>query len=190
MKEKPILFSTPMVRAIVTGRKTQTRRIVKPQPPVEDLPDGFSWQRDARSREYGLFSIDGSLKRLGYTCGKPRYYPGDVLYVRETWAKVDKRIVYAADGAAVLRWRPSIHMPRQLARIFLRVTAVRVERVNEISYEDAVAEGWDLATKQHPIEWYRALWDSLNANRGFRWTDAPWVWVYEFERCEAQRGAA
>src|SRR5690606_39042570 len=111
VKEKPILFSTPMVRAIVTGRKTQTRRIVKPQP--------------------RLFSIDGSLKRLGYTCGKPRYYPGDVLYVRETWAKVDKRIVYAADGAAVLRWRPSIHMPRQLARIFLRVTAVRVERVNE-----------------------------------------------------------
>src|SRR5690606_27397749 len=84
--------------------------------------------------------------------------------------------------AADRRWRPAIHMPRWACRLLLRVTDVRVERLQSITYADAVAEGWELASKQPPVEWYRQLWDDINAERGYRWLDNPWVWVVSFER--------
>lgn len=128
MATKPILFNTQMVRAILDGRKTCTRRIVKPQP----------------TAHYGV------------QCIKPPYQPGDILYVRETWSlRFDgEKYFYRADKNTSreekrlldyndVKWRPSIHMPKEAARIWLKVTNVRVERLQDISGEDLIKEGID-----------------------------------------------
>ena len=192
---KPILFNTEMVRAILDGRKTQTRRIVKPQPKKMAVP---------------LFS--NFLVRAGicYGCkAKPAYRPGDILYVRETWAKisdwatVDPSVgipdgfIYRAewpDGEDGPKWRPSIHMPKEAARIFLRVTDVRVERLQDITAKDAQAEGCDGLQHCNPllgcaetIYNFKRIWDSTikPADRDcYGWAANPWVWVYTFERIE------
>ena len=215
--EKPILFSTPMVRATLDGRKTQTRRVIKPQP--HSVPDGayvdmynknpehFTvWTRDHRM----CLGCGGSIK--GAAHWKPRYFPEDVLYVRETWAfdtgdddgyGIGSFVYRANNGeeAPCGRWRPSIHMPREAARIFLRVTDVRAERVQDITVEDCIAEGMDCnsdinnpdpLTHENIKSWnhahaqflYQELWDALHAKRGFGWVKNPWVFVYEFEVVE------
>lgn len=146
MKERPILFSAPMVRAILDGRKTQTRRICKAQPPADALwgSNGAEWM--------WLEDRDDVADRV-IRC--PYGVVGDRLWVRETWAPdprapmVDGVAVYratdavtlSAHGARVERWYPSIHMPRWASRIALEVTGVRVERLNDISEADALAEG-------------------------------------------------
>lgn len=193
--ERPILFNAPMVRAILDGRKTQTRRIVKGQP-WPGIPfigiDGMvaTWRRD-----YGDDTSMMSLVRLSHG------QPGDRLWVRETWAEYadpthDYRVYYAADDdcGALVRWRPSIHMPRWASRIDLEITAVRVERLQDISEEDALAEGiegmrgqWKSYTDQvvvchKPRASFRSLWDSINAKGGYGWDANPWVFVYEFKR--------
>lgn len=176
--EKPILFSTEMVRAILDGRKTQTRRVVKPS--VFEKGTNWFWNPNEN------------------IC-LAQYRKGDVLWVRETWAK-DDTYYYKADGSCGDRcgkWKPSIHMPKEAARIWLEVTDVRVERLQEITEEAARAEGitrvedgkWEsefrLGWFDRPIKAFRALWDSLNAKRGYGWETNPWVWVIEFERIAA-----
>ena len=138
MNMKPILFNTEMVRAILDGTKTVTRRVVKPQPTEqEENPQKVTsgnWYFDIPDRHFG-----GIRACVGPY--RPPYRPGDILYVRETWAVWSRtegtapEIHYKADGEVLpdVKWRPSIHMPREAARIFLRVTDVRVERLQEIT---------------------------------------------------------
>jgi len=203
-KERPILFSAPMVRAILEGRKTQTRRVIKPQPNDSELSDdvlpattyGYAWRDDG----------DGV-----WHC--PYGAPGDRLWVRETFihepadycweASVSipcrpASTVYRADVEDPRggRWTPSIHMPRALSRIDLEVTGVRVERLQDISEADAMAEGIDRVGERfkgymplHTGEQYdpalaktsfSQLWESINGDRS--WADNPFVWVIEFKR--------
>lgn len=211
---KPIIFSTPMVQAILDGRKTMTRRVIKPQTVTRNTPGGMMVE-----------SLDDFMHRnkkdfeLMAACAAP-YQPGDILWVRETWLREDctpdcagredenecpfnrvgnacygYKAQYLTGGDIFIKWRPSIHMPKEAARIFLRVTYVRVEQVQDITEADADAEGaafyspkfkTDVAT----IPWrmttsrtkFCALWDSIYAKRGYGWDSNPWVWVIEFER--------
>lgn len=178
--QHPILFSGAMVRAVLAGRKTQTRRLVDPQPePNTDCPYhiGDGAMRRARKCPYGV--------------------PGDLLLVRETWREVSSammadgsipsqpaRCVYRADRPWDGPWRPSIHMPRWASRITLLVTGVRVERVQDITEDDAMAEGLepgpgpDGLTTAKTEFWL--LWDRMYSARGFGWAENPWVWVVEF----------
>ena len=196
-KERPILFSGPMVRAILDGRKTMTRRIVKPQP--------HAGVRQSPFVPSGL--EDGHGKELRCPCGQP----GDRLWVRETWAaphaydhlpprmiSQEARIHYTAtEERGGLLWRSSIHMPRWVSRITLEITAVRVERLQDISEADALAEGiykplgsqfWhtnpsaNILPGETPQWAYRNLWETINGPGS--WDANPWVWVIEFKRIE------
>jgi hypothetical protein len=191
--EKPILFSTPMVQAILDGRKAMTRRIIKPQPE-------FCIASDIRNRQPLAFWVDNAR------WVKPRYQPGDILWVRETWSRDESgEYVYRTNYGtteddsfppSMFRWRPSIHMPKSAARIWLEVTNVRVERVQEITAHECILEGissedvlyntpvsGDFA--QYTINQFKNLWNSINAKRGYGWDTNPWVWVIEFERIDA-----
>ena len=171
MKERPILFSAPMVRAILDCTKTQTRRMIKNKPDTG---------RPAQCR-YGK--------------------PGDLLWVRESWSKrTDGTIVYAADEIAEkVYWKPAMFMNRWASRITLEVTGVRVERLLDISESDAIAEGVhpDPCERQDddgdgffrigavrgdsfPIARYAVLWESINGTGS--WESNPWVWVIEFTK--------
>jgi hypothetical protein len=199
---KPILFSTPMVQAIIAGQKTMTRRVIK-----QSIVDNFVFD--------ALGVLVGSYRE-----GMAEAYPtvddapigvGDVMWVRETWMpETEQRIhtggyIYRAtdcpepDGDDKLKWRPSIFMPKEAARIFLRVTAVRAERLQDITVVDVMAEGLscdndinnpDPQTHEGIRNWnltyaqflFHELWDKLNAARGYGWDKNPWVWVYTFER--------
>ena len=195
--ERPILFNTEMVRAILDGRKTQTRRIVKGL-------DGLNVYR-AEPSEDAYESLDewdffygGSLVGGGMfdaiQSEKAPCAVGDVLYVRETWQYIEESdsdgfYIYAADHKdhAEWNWRPSIHMPRSAARIFLRVKDVRVERLDDMTEEDAIAEGFpdSPACTDSPLERFSVLWDKTikrNDLREYGWHANPWVWVIEFER--------
>lgn len=182
---KPIIFSTDMVRAILDGRKTQTRRVVKPQPYEGENPIDTNWYKD-------------NAPDLWAT-----HQPGDIIWVRETWARisdwtdVDPEVgipdgyIYRADwrdGAESPKWRPSIHMPREAARLFLRVKDVWVERLQNITEGEAAKEGcctnWDEYPKTNTQK-FQDLWDLINAKRGYGWDTNPWVWVVEFEKTEA-----
>jgi len=190
MKERPIIFNGEMVRAILDGRKSQTRRIVneKWRPLVEEvLGVNGKWVFD--TMEYDLTTPYGAI--------------GDRLWVREAWAKGDgfpkklkmftplrelrDAIEYRADWAEMgkedeIRWSPSIFMLRGYSRITLEITDIRVERVQEISVEDALAEGIVHRTMNCPRMEFAQLWDSINAKRGYGWDENPWVWVIEFKK--------
>lgn len=216
---KPILFNTDMVRAILDGRKTVTRRVVKPQLPatshVLNMDGEFAW----------AFWEDGETHWL-----KTPYQTGDILYVRETWQYAfdldeNERIIegtgrylYAADNSVpfdnwvmpdgmhrdTMPWKPSIHMPREAARIFLRVTNVRVERLQDISPMGLRMEGvkipqsdeWDCEMSPDVMKLFKFAepWDSTIKPKDIKrygWDANPWVWVIEFERIdreEAQEG--
>ena len=223
-KEKPILFSTPMVQALLN-----TKPGVWPAEPVDpDKP--FKWQtrREVKQKvdefENGLY-----VDRLGAVLDKSNvriapYEVDDILWVRETWSKDVAGIIYkAGEGitidinneqslyfASKAKWKPSIHMPRAAARIFLEVKSVRIAQLWEITEKDAKAEGvlpmspFDL--KQIPLSItepggkygkgqilnssykasYYKLWESLNEKRGFPWDGNPWVFAYEFMRGDAE----
>jgi hypothetical protein len=210
-RERPILFSGPMVRAILDGRKTQTRRVVKPQPTEHP---GMNCRRlmfyDRKGRECLDESFDpphplGSLAAT--LC--PYGAPGDRLWVRETLKANDNgEWYYAADNTPIqftqddprfsqsIMWAHhkdeadtcvSIHMPRFLSRLTLEVVNVRVQRLNEITPADAIAEGIPPAANSqtidcdtaNPVHGFRSLWDSINAKRA-PWAGNPWVWVVEF----------
>jgi hypothetical protein len=187
MNFKPILFSTPMVQAILDGRKTQTRRVIKPQP---------------------LDVVTYAVQRFWYPeVIKCSYEVGDVLWVRETFTNSEEYpfIFYKADADDVsIKWKPSIFMPKEACRLFLQVKSVRVELLQEITEEDAIAEGIkpseDFAglyflygsTKNYgritrtdyvdPIKSFHSLWLSINGPTS--WVKNPWVWVIEFEKIE------
>jgi hypothetical protein len=214
MKAKPIIFSGPMVRALMRTEnpKTMTRRIA-----------GVGDDEDVHTGDNGTYihAVRSERGRATERIIKPRYGVGDILYVRERHRIMipdldsDKWIFfYDADGEykeitmpdgfnPMLykpdRLRPSIHMPRIAARIFLRVTDVRAERLQEITAQDCIAEGMDCDNEinnpdpsTHPgiLNWnhsyaqylFRQLWDSLNAKRGHGWAKNDWVWAYTFER--------
>jgi len=203
--ERPILFSAPMVRALLDGTKTQTRRLVKGAPddwePVQ--PEVYSPTVVDRHGDeqpgpdaYGAGNKDGDC---WIRC--PYGQPGDQLWVRETWARDDEdgALMYRADlgrdmsadaweqgrleGVPRYRWRPSIHMPRQASRLTLEVTGVRVERLHQISRGDAMAEGCPFANMQDgesPVRWYEYLWRAINGPDS--WDANPWVWVVEFRK--------
>ena len=212
MKERPIIFSAPMVRAILAGTKTQTRRVVKPQPAdVALLPR--RWSDAMRRRDSpDMYGNDGlTLEAVPMAdgswgqCRCPYGQPGDRLWVREAWSRdeEDGALFYRADvgtgneaddwqrniddGASGYRWKPSIHMPRWASRILLDVTAVRVERLQDISDEDSLAEGiYPTSTGLYPGSpraAYQKLWEQINGPGA--WDANPWVWVVEFRRVEA-----
>lgn len=158
MNEKGILFSSEMVLAILAGRKTQTRRIIKPQP----------------------------QNRICYQ--KSGYHTGDILYVRETWVQKNGEYHYFADSTPAeklqTKWRPSIHMPKNAARIWLRVKKVSAERIQNISEIDSMAEGASPCGIDSNSQNYRSgfvkIW--LECYGDESWKMNPWVWVIEFER--------
>lgn len=196
---KPILFNTDMVRAILDGRKTVTRRVVKPH--YRDNEIGFNIITNANTGKYVCIEYFDEWENETRYMADP-YRPGDILYVRETWCDPSGTgwpILYKADmplKAADYKWYPSIHMPREAARIFLRVTDVRVERLQEIDGRSVLAEGVDNGHSNPTMgkRWenmqlmaFSALWDSTikPADRDlYGWEANPWVWVIEFERCE------
>ena len=205
MAIKPILFNTEMVRAILDGRKTCTRRLVRFLP--GENPQWTGYIRD------GLMLYNGKNEPC---IRKAPYQPGDTLYVRETWKKAPNGYYYYEDWqrgdiADLTKWKPSIHMPKEAARIWIKVTDVRVERLQEMKPVDVIKEGaysdcWDClntygesgsqccyGTEEQcsqcdevMMEWEK-LWTSTikksNLNR-YGWDANPWVWVIEFERCE------
>ena len=185
---KPMLMNSEMVKAILAGRKTVTRRLIKERHLcVLDSP---------YHKEHSEVPDKVLLEKL---CEAP-YQPGDVLYVRETWCKgslnggADQYFYKADDNDFHCQWRPSIHMPKEAARIFLRVTGVRVERLQDIRLEGCLAEGVQLTfleerdfAKRGLIAWqrYSTVWDSTikKSDLGkYGWDANPWVWVIEFER--------
>lgn len=172
---KPIIFNTDMVKAILDGRKTQTRRLAK-------FPEGMT----GRLPEHPENQTE---PLLFYPCGI-KYCPykvGDILYVRETWNQCyDGSFVYKADSKPNSGWRPSIHMPREAARLFLRVADVKVERLQEITEEDATKEGFESSLDPYtPAIWkFIDVWDGIYLYRRQGWTENPWVFVIELEVCE------
>lgn len=213
---KPILFSTQMVKAILENRKTMTRRVIKPQPngtfDVERFGLGFYeddewvplkkpfspgdvlWVRETWN--YGFVEEPDSeySNDCWFEQEKPGYRPKYSIAPRRYWYKADpedKAIMDEIQGP----WRPSIFMPKEACRIFLRVTGVRVERLQEISNADAKAEGippeeeWPF--DDTPREMFAYLWDDINAKRNggaYAWDSNPWVWVVQFERTERPEG--
>lgn len=178
MADKPILFSGPLVRAILAGQKTETRRVVKGGPWLRVMRNGGEWLG------VGEGDVDDRFLRCPY--GKP----GDRLYVRETWAPKHHRGVKDGPATALTahyrasepdcvtdRWRPSIHMPKRLARTWLQVEDIGVERVQDIDEDGAEAEGLGCGFAR---ERFRELWDDINAKRGSGWDLNPWVWVVRF----------
>lgn len=173
--ERPILFSAPMIRALLAGTKTQTRRVVK---------------------DTGLYAIDAAVhgpetaarELLALASRCPYGQPGHKLWVRETHMDLGACYLYRADPGAETeralvapgqRWKPAIHMPRAASRITLEVTGVRVERVASISESDAIAEGIDVTDGEQPSVTFARLWDSINGQRA-PWQSNPWVWVVAF----------
>ena len=215
----PILFSSPMAQAILDGRKSMTRRVLKPQPKAWHLGYMNIFENGVhKALLNGPDYPDGPDDEVTCPC-----QPGDILWVRETWCKLwaldacdqpidgTEAFYYAADGynptpfnafpdedgfigdRSCPKWRPSIFMPREVARLFLRVTAVRVERLQEINgqghHDDVLKEGWPFENQGHtPVKDFMRLWDTLYAKRGYGWENNPWVWVYSFERCEKPEG--
>jgi hypothetical protein len=205
MAIKPILFNTEMVRAILDGRKTCTRRLVSsrqflgmlPDKCKNAAPDEFLKGKRMMFKPY----CDMTDAELIMTAYKAPYEPGDILYVRETWKKAPNGYYYYEDWqkddiADVTKWKPSIHMPKEAARIWLKVTDVRVERLQEITSEQICREGVEVEyphvlNGEEKRYAFSRLWDSTIKKSDldrYGWNASPWVWVIEFERCEKPEG--
>lgn len=203
MAIKPILFNTEMVRAILDGRKDATRRIVK-----GFIPDDAVWGYTAFTPK-GYISCRGTFADgYGEKFFKLPCEPGDILYVRETWKKAPNGYYYFEswqrnDIANITKWKPSIHMPKEAARIWLKVTDVRVERLQSITEGGAKAEGaidnrgfihspeneYDRihTARENFIKIWNNTIKKFDIDR-YGWNASPWVWVIEFERCEKPEG--
>lgn len=204
MRILPILFNTEMVKAILEGRKTVTRRCVK-------LPKWIEKQNDGT---YTMFAEGTCYEKQRFVdiapyLNKP-YRPGDILYVRETWSEWTGGYLYKAwhgpfpqpGQYSATKWHPSLHMPKEAARIFLKVKDVRVERLQEMSDDDCEKEGLEnFCKKCHALfsdcdtclndgsikEDFKELWDSTIKKSEldrYGWDANPWVWVIEFEQCD------
>lgn len=211
MAIKPILFNTEMVRAILDGRKTCTRRICKDANECT-VPDMDFYNADKRTYAVHNFADKKHTEQLSIAERTCPICPGDILYVRETWKKAPNGYYYYEDCqrndiADITKWKPSIHMPKEAARIWLKVMNVRVERLQEITDEQAKREGiqydecptgftWKQETDMHncyttQIGAMQALWNSTIKKSDldrYGWDASPWVWVIEFERCEKPEG--
>lgn len=215
MPIKPILFnkqiSTEMVRAILDGRKTCTRRICKDANECT-VPDMEFYNADRRTYAVHNFVDKEHMEQLSTAERTCPICTGDILYVRETWKEAPNGYYYyeswQKNGIAdITKWKPSIHMPKEAARIWLKVTDVRVERLQDITDEQAKREGiqydecptgftWKQETDMHncyttPIGAMQALWNSTIKKSDldcYGWDANPWVWVIEFERCEKPEG--
>ena len=169
MKERPILFSGPMVKAIIEGRKSMTRRVAKEN-----------------------FWSEANQEAVTFYC--PYGQPGDRLWVRETWhcdnPAAAQDIMNPGLGCYYLateehpeiftKWKPSIFMPRWASRITLEIVSLKVERLQEITDEDAIKEGQPFSSANSPRIWFMTLWDSINGKK-YPWTSNPWIWVIEFK---------
>jgi len=204
MKERPILFSAEMVRAILDGRKTQTRRVIKPQPPemVVRAGKGFTG--------FTAFWNEAGDSVMEKYCPYGEW--GDLLYVREThswktladnecrncmlyprhhpdgyWVEMLYRTDWIDKEPLPWNWRPSIHMPKWATRIWLEITKVWVERIQDISLADCKAEGILPAFNEATLwkDAFRELWHDINFKRGFGWNVNPWVWAVEFKVLDA-----
>lgn len=232
MKIKPILFNTEMVRAILDGRKTCTRRAIKPQPQSRLCYTYAGSHKGCIGKwtypNRGAHEFWGEEYKLPENIKdeelseqwNPPYHTDDILYVRETWKKAPNGYYYYEDWqrndiADVTKWKPSIHMPKEAARIWLKVTDVRVERLQEMKPVDVIKEGaypdcWDCLNTygesgsqccygteeqcsqcdEAMMEWEK-LWNSTIKKADldrYGWDANPWVWVIEFERCEKPEG--
>ncbi len=210
MKERPILFSSPMIRAIRERRKTKTRRVITPQ-----RTDDLGWLYHDRGRK--VYAVRQGMRGLAMrallaVC--PYGGVGDRLWVRETWhvlpidafekaftsgkcatisADFTRAVFYAADAETGFPKRPSIFMPRWASRLTLEIVNVGVERVQDMSEADARAEGAQTVLAMHAdgsdgpatyTDAFADLWDSINATRGYGWDVNPWVWVIEFKQVD------
>lgn len=231
MAIKPILFNTEMVRAILDGRKTCTRRAIKPQPDEKHkFPLGFVTDSTEKKKAgcfgFGIDEYGGSIQYA-----KPPYQPGDILYVRETWqcwrahryeATADIRFRAGGDDVRLQfangntdsinrldydtfvhkwfshygEWKQSLFMPKEAARIWLKVTDVRVERLQDITSEQISREGVEVEyphvlNGEEKRYAFSTLWNSTIKKSDldrYGWNASPWVWVIEFERCEKPEG--
>jgi hypothetical protein len=186
MTDRPIIFSAPMIRALLDGRKTQTRRIIKPSPEFcgggrsrdpqnWNDPDAWGWEN------YDAGCWD--LLSEGYT-GRPFYAPRDRLWVREAFATDGPVVRYRAtdDIHELRKMHPSIHMPRRASRLTLLVTDVRVQRLQEISRGDAMEEGCpfaNMADGPNPRDWYRDIWNTIHGPDA--WDANPWCAAISFD---------
>lgn len=218
MKSTPILFSAPMIRALLAGTKIQTRRVVKAMAGQQRQWLTPELINASPSAHFTITSSEGAPRDPGVQLEHPRGGPlgwirspfggpGDQLWVRETWnvyqrdedgefygpyARIPKAkpahatIGYAIEGGTEYPWRPSIHMPRWASRITLELRDVRVERLQEISDDDCVAEGVDIGCPPHPADQptprmlYQQLWEDLNGEGS--WAKNPFVWVLAFRK--------
>ena len=199
MAIKPILFNTEMVRAILEGRKSCTRRINKDANEYT-VPDMDFYNADRRTYAVHNFADKEQMEQLSTAERTCPICPGDLLYVRETWCKgylmnAKERYYYKADDNDFLcTWHPSIHMPKEAARIWLKVTDVRVERLQDMWASDVSKEGIRFNKPTAADEMLKAfakLWDSTIKKSDldrYGWNASPWVWVIEFERCEKPEG--
>lgn len=211
MSEKPILFNTEMVRAILNGNKTCTRRVIKPQPDEKHTYLlGFATDSTEKKNVgcfgFGINEYGGSVQYVKPPYG---YAPGDILYVRETWCddrqfthdSTPGQYFYKASETEKFKWKPSIHMPKEAARIWLKVTDVKVERLQNMTEGDCIKEGiypsrckdcnapfgCDCCPDEgyNEIDAFAELWDStITEHEKYGFDANPWVWVIEFERCE------
>ncbi len=207
MKERPILFSSPMVRTILDDRKTQTRRVIKPQP--YGMPPGGYRMGDALRNP-----INGKPMMSPYGHAGDRLYVKEQCWIWGRWTRNgltktgrqkwrfrvvgDRRVIFekpgttakrsateGLDGATGWVYRQARFMPRWASRILLEITNVRMQRAQEISQADVFAEGIlnaDMQPTESAQQAFSRLWDSINAKRGFGWNTNPWVWVVEFRR--------
>lgn len=204
MKETPLLFQGDMVRAILDGSKTQTRRVIKPQPIFEGVESfGDSWKWSKGDDWFSGVTYEQLVGRTGLLHGdRCPYKVGNRIWVKETFAYFDDpKIVYRADCLNKrgiededsmrcrkdygVKWKPSIFMPRSASRITLEIVEVRVQRVQEMSNRDAAQEGvaYDVSKEGGwPLTRFEKLWDSINAKRGYPWSANPWVWALTFKR--------
>ena len=229
MAIKPILFNAEMVRAILDGRKSCTRRLVKPQPDEKHTyPLGFVTD-STEKKEVGCFGFGIGEYGGSIQYAKPQYHTDDVLYIRETWTEECGKYYYRADydsdyldpcetlsggypascrnhpgcdgcmaTSTRIHWHPSIHMPKEAARIWLKVTGVRMERLQEITEVGIQKEGVEVDPKECAGKFdfiselfllFQRLWNSTIKKSDidrYGWDANPWVWVIEFERCEKQ----
>ena len=202
MPIKPILFNTDMVRAILDGRKSCTRRICKDANEYT-VPDMEFYNADKRTYAVHNFVDKEHTEQLSTAERTCPICTGDILYVRETWKEAPKGYYYYEDWqrndiADITKWKPSIHMPKEAARIWLKVMNVRVERLQEISAESALAEGADKyihtnggLDENMTITSFIGIWNSTIKKSDldrYGWDANPYVFVIEFERCEKPKG--
>ncbi|AWK53104.1 hypothetical protein DIC82_15020 [Clostridium beijerinckii] len=210
---KPILFNTAMVQALLDSKKTTTRRNIK-RTPSNDEPSGYGFWKEFNNSDGRWYIKDYTHAPVWWTLEEyiskySKYHVGDVLYVRETWQEWTGGYAYKVGGdypqSFIDKWKPSIHMPKEAARIFLKVTDIRIERLHDMEHKDFLSEGIREYTKDNQVFKYAAsedqfswrdmprtprkafenLWDST-VNKSeidmYGWNANPYVWVIEFEK--------